>query len=226
MTRRLTVMVISALFVALAGCTSTAFHPGGAVAPVVYQSDSTPTPSWVFGPSAPLPEGFHKPGPVGQILIKEYPVCRIAVAQRNAQHQNSGALFMPLFHHIESAHIAMSSPVVMAYQETAKNRVVMSSMAFVYPTPATGQLENNGLVHVISVPAMMVVSIGARGSYTRSRFLKATGKLDLWLAEHKSQFTVVGQPRYLAYNSPFVPPPFRYGEVQIPIHPVAATPAP
>lgn len=226
MTWRLTTMAFSALFVALAGCTSTASYPNAAITPVVYQSASTPTPSWVFGPSAPLPEGFPKPGPVGQILIKQYPACRIAVAERNAQQQNSGALFMPLFHHIESAHIAMSSPVVMTYKETTKNRVVMSSMAFVYPTPATGQLENKGLVHVVSVPAMMVVSIGVRGSYTRSRFLKASGKLYLWLTGHKSQFAAVGQPRYLAYNSPFVPPPFRYGEVQIPISSVAATPAP
>ena len=117
----------------------------------------------------------------------------------------------------------MSSPVVMTYQDAPQDRVVMASMAFVYPSEATGQLQTHGSVKVEDVQPMTVVSIGVRGGYTAGRFLKASGKLYLWLAEHKSQFTAAGQARYLAYNSPLVPPPFQYGEVQIPIAPV--TPA-
>ena len=218
-------MLLTTLLAAVAGCSSQN-HPDAALpAPVVYQTAATPAPSWVFGPSAPLPAGFPKPGPVGEIIIKQYPGSRIAIVKRDQRHQGSGGLFMPLFRHIEKNHIAMSSPVVMTYQDSAQDRAVMASMAFVYPSEATGQLKTDGSVKVENVPPMMVVSIGVRGGYNAGRFLKASGKLYLWLAEHKSQFTAVGQARYLAYNSPFVPPPFQYGEVQIPIEPVNAADA-
>ncbi len=223
MRRSSRLMLLTTLLAAVAGCSSQN-HPNAALqAPVVYQTASTPSPSWVFGPSAPLPAGFPKPGPVGEIIIKQYPASRIAIVDRDQRHQGSGGLFMPLFRHIEKNHIAMSSPVVMTYQDSAQDRAVMASMAFVYPSEATGQLQTDGSVKVENVPPMTVVSIGVRGGYTASRFLKASGKLYLWLAEHKSQFTAAGQPRYLAYNSPFVPPPFQFGEVQIPITPVVST---
>ncbi|MGC9260710.1 MAG: heme-binding protein [Phycisphaerae bacterium] len=216
-------MLLVTLLAVAAGCASHHGKTAELPASVIYQTASTPSPSWVFGPSAPLPAGFPKPGPVGEIIIKQYPASRIAMVDRNQQHRGSGGLFMPLFRHIEKNHIAMSSPVVMTYRKSAQDKVVISSMAFVYPSEATGQLNAQGAVKVVDVPVMMVVSIGVRGGYNASRFLKASGKLYLWLAQHKSQFTAVGQARYLAYNSPFVPPPFQYGEVQIPVTPVRAT---
>jgi hypothetical protein len=210
------------LMTAAAGCSSQHKQNTALSAPVVYQTAATPSPSWVFGPSAPLPAGFPKPGPVGEIIIKQYPGSRVAIVDRDPKHHGSGGLFMPLFRHIEKNHIAMSSPVVMTYQDSAQDKAVMASMAFVYPSQSTGQLNPQGTVKVENVPSMMVVSIGVRGGYNASRFLKASGKLYLWLAEHKSQFTAAGQARYLAYNSPFVPPPFQYGEVQIPVTQVTA----
>ena len=214
-------MLFSAfIMTAAAGCSSQHQQNAALPAPVIFQTASTPSPSWVFGPSAPLPAGFPKPGPVGEIIIKQYPGSRIAIVDRDQQHHGSGGLFMPLFRHIEKNHIAMSSPVVMTYQDSVQDKAVMASMAFVYPSEATGQLDTQGPVKVENVPPMMVVSIGVRGGYNASRFLKASGKLYLWLAEHKAQFIATGQARYLAYNSPFVPPPFQYGEVQIPVTPV------
>ena len=38
-----------------------------------------------------------------------------------------------------------------------------------------------------------------------------------WLAEHSGEYEVSGTPRYLGYNSPFVPWFLRYGEVQLPL---------
>ena len=216
-------MLLATLFTAAAGCASQSGKNADLPAPVIYQTASTPPPSWVFGPSAPLPAGFPKPGPVGEIILKQYPASRIAMVVRDQKHQGSGGLFMPLFHHIETQHIAMSSPVIMTYQDSAKDKAVMASMAFVYPSEATGQLDSHGVVKVVNVPAQMVVSIGVRGGYNASRFLKASGKLYLWLAEHKSQFSAAGPARYLAYNSPFVPPPFQFGEVQIPVDMIAAS---
>ncbi len=227
MVRSVVGMLMGIILATTAGCT--AQHQEHAIdkASVVYQTASTPAPSWVFGPSAPLPTGYPKPGPVGEILIKQYPPSRIALVDGKDRRNNSRSMFMPLFHHIEDHHIAMSSPVVMTYQESVKDQVVMSSMAFVYPSDHTGQLEKRGEVQVVDVPAMMVVSIGVRGGYNASRFLKATGKIYLWLSEHKAQFASTGEPRYLAYNSPFVPSLFQYGEVQIPVHQIdPMTPVP
>lgn len=101
MRRSSRLMLLTTLLAAVAGCSSQN-HPNAALqAPVVYQTASTPSPSWVFGPSAPLPAGFPKPGPVGEIIIKQYPASRIAIVDRDQRHQGSGGLFMPLFRHIE-----------------------------------------------------------------------------------------------------------------------------
>jgi len=46
---------------------------------------------------------------------------------------------------------------------------------------------------------------------------RAMSKLDAYLAANDEQFTRSGAPRYMGYNSPFVLPHLRYGEVQIPV---------
>jgi hypothetical protein len=58
------------------------------------------------------------------------------------------------------------------------------------------------------------VSIGVRGGYTQDRFNTQLKTLDVWLDEHGSEWQPSGQPRYLGYNSPFIPSFMRYGEVQ------------
>ena len=54
-----------------------------------------------------------------------------------------------------------------------------------------------------------------RGSYTAETFTEGWTALRRWLAAHADQWEVVGEPRYLGYDGPFVPPPLRYGEVQV-----------
>ena len=66
-------------------------------------------------------------------------------------------------------------------------------------------------------PPILVASIGVRGQYTARRFERAEKKVVQWLAVHASQYEADGNARYLAYNSPFVLPWLKYGEVQIPI---------
>lgn len=141
---------------------------------------------------------------------------------------------MPLFRHIESNHIAMSSPVVMTYHTVAPKSPAadagtpaekMYSMAFVYQSTSIGHDGSFGPVDVKDVPAMTVASIGVRGSYTTGRFARAKAKLDAWLAAHAAEYKQSGPARYLGYNSPFVLPFLRFGEVQIPIQPLAAATA-
>jgi hypothetical protein len=60
---------------------------------------------------------------------------------------------------------------------------------------------------------MTVLSVGIRGDYTASRMAKALRQLDKWLADNPGRAEIVGEPRYLGYNSPMVPSFLRYGEV-------------
>jgi len=198
----------------MGGCASTSSVTPRATA----SAKSKPAaPSWVAGPSAPLPEGFPPPGPVGEVIIKQYPACRIAMTKTIPGQGSSGQLFMPLFRHIESNHIAMSSPVVMTYGKTTQGRESMASMAFVYGKPTIGKDGVYGKVSVEDEPPMLVASIGVRGQYTVGRFERAEKKVVQWLAAHGDEYKADGQARYLAYNSPFVLPWFKYGEVQIPV---------
>ena len=80
-------------------------------------------------------------------------------------------------------------------------------MAFLYrqPTQGTGGADQaDPRVVVEDVSAMTVLSVGIRGDYTKSRLAKGLGCLDKWMAENLGCMEVVGEPRYLGYNSPMV----------------------
>jgi hypothetical protein len=178
-------------------------------------------PWWVASPSAPLPKGFPQPGPPGQVIVKDYPDYRAAVTRSGDDAKGgTNSLFFPLFDHIQKNQIAMSAPVEMTYASSQEHESKDSSprsMAFIYGDPSAGKLGTDGPVQVMEVPAMTVASIGVTGTYTEEHFREAQGQLQAWLKDHASQYVVAGNPRYLAYNSPFVLPFMRYGEVQVPI---------
>jgi hypothetical protein len=64
---------------------------------------------------------------------------------------------------------------------------------------------------------MTVLSVGVRGGYAQGNLAAGLEKLEAWLAENPARFRVSGPPRYLAYNSPFVPWFLKFGEVQLPV---------
>lgn len=169
---------------------------------------------FMFG-EAKLPNQFPAPGPVGEILIKQYPAARAAMVQAGSKRDNQNSLFMPLFNHIKSHHIAMSSPVEMIYSTTAPV-AQLSAMAFFYGNTTIGQTGKDGSVEVMNVPSSEYVSIGVRGSYDAAHLKTALSQLHGWLGKHP-QYKIIGPPRYLGYNSPFVPFFLRYGEVQLPV---------
>ena len=176
--------------------------------------------AWVASPSAKLPKAFPPPGPLGQVMVKEYPAYREAVVQAGGDHKNANGMFYPLFNHIQRNGVAMSAPVEMRYQiphVQEQTKVEPVSMAFVYPEPTTGKAGSDGSVSVVDVPAMTVVSVAVRGSYSAKHFQAGYARLAEWMQGHKDEYEVSGSPRYLAYNSPFVLPMFRLGEVQIPV---------
>jgi len=92
----------------------------------------------------------------------------------------------------------------------------MRAMAFLYDTPQRGPVGRQGDVLVRDVPPARVLSLGVRGPYTDELFKDAVDRLRDRLRSLED-LREAGPPRFLGYNSPFVPPFLRYGEVQIPV---------
>lgn len=152
-------------------------------------------------------------------MVKEYPAYREAVVQAGADLPDSNAMFYPLFKHIQRNGLAMTAPVEMRYpvpREMQAAAFEPVSMAFVYPEPTLGKTGPDGAVTVVDAPAVTVVSVAVRGSYTSKRFLAGYKLVAEWITAHADDYEVSGPPRFLAYNSPFVLPMFRMGEVQVP----------
>ena len=124
-------------------------------------------------------------------------------------------MFRQLFNHIQENKIAMTAPVDMTYN-AATDKPKVQSMSFLYDIPERGDLNDQGAVKVRDVVDKQMLSIGVRGRYNDAQFDAAMKQLDAWLKEQK-QYVADGPPRFLGYNSPFVPFFWRYGEVQIPV---------
>lgn len=165
---------------------------------------------------APLAKGFPPPGPVGEIVIKPYPVYRMARVDENNPRGNRA--FNTLFNHIKSNDIKMTAPVEMSYAapEDADKQPQMASMAFLYETPEQATRTRDEVVEVVDIQPTLVASYAIRGSYDPKTYDAALKTLRTWLADQKD-LEVSGEPRYFAYNSPFVRDSIKYAEVQIPI---------
>jgi hypothetical protein len=172
----------------------------------------------MFG-EARLPEGYPEPGPVDVVIIKTYPASRVAMVQSSEMAgANANGMFWPLFNHIKKEKISMTAPVLMGYGDPkpqTKNGPV--SMAFVYEDVHIGRPGPNGNVSVVDLPPLTVASVGVRGSYNEDHLQESVELIRKWLAERGGEHEVSGPPRYLGYNSPFVPWFLRYGEVQLPL---------
>lgn len=184
--------------------------------------------------SAETPEGWPELTPVGEVQVKQYPVYRAAVvAEDDIDGSGTGPMFMTLFDHIKANKIAMTAPVEMGFAKSAddagqaqaakqardKNQPPMTSMAFLYRTTELGKPGGEGAVRVVDMPAKQFASIGVRGAYNDANYQQSLKQLQAWLEKNQAAYRVTGPPRYLGYNSPFVPWFMRYGEVQLPVEP-------
>jgi hypothetical protein len=193
---------------ALVGCSSTA--------PVQKASQPAAVHKPFMIPEASLPMGFPQPGPVGVVILKQYPACREARVDASSTGQDS--MFMSLFNHIKTNDIPMSAPVEITWDQPRPDvETKPIAMAFIYGKPTTGAPGVQGKVHVLDVPPQVVVSIGVRGGYDEDHLKPALQKLNDFLMIEPRRYQVIGPPRYLGYNSPFVPWFMRFGEVQLPV---------
>lgn len=185
---------------------------------------------------ASLPEGFPGVGPVDEVVVKKYPSYRLARVTAEQAGKTQDSMFRVLFNHIKRNDIKMTAPVEMEYpgptpgeaagatrtqteDKPAGRRTQAASMAFLYGSQTWGQPGNDpgdARVEVLDVPAMTVVSVAVRGRYTDDRFTKAEQTLRDYISKNPT-LKASGPPRYLGYNSPFVPWFLQIGEVQIPV---------
>lgn len=186
----------------------------------------------------PLPVGYPEPTPPGAIDLKRYPsVRRAEVTGTTRPEQGRNSAFWPLFRHIESRGIAMTSPVEMDYHGESFDRPASDelpegrreqpwTMSFLYRTfddgPADPQTDappaDDGRRRVIvrDTQPVTMLSIGVRGDYSAPNRRRALEQLEAWLAENP-EWVRVGDPRALYYNDPFVNPMWKWAEVQIPV---------
>jgi hypothetical protein len=154
---------------------------------------------------APLAEGFPGPGPVGQIVIKDYPRYRAALAKEGRQS------FWMLFQHIKKNDVKMTAPVEMTMDGGMRER----SMAFLYERPEQGATGRDGSVEVLDLEPVTVLSIAIRGKRDRAEMARAKKLLETALAERGLERA--GDFRLMGYNSPFVPAGRQIWEMQAPV---------
>jgi hypothetical protein len=173
---------------------------------------------------AALPQDWPELTPVGEIRIQAYPVYRAASVTADQAGSEMEQMFGVLFRHIKDEGIAMTAPVDMGYAN-GEMAAGPTDMAFLYRSTQQGTLGADGDVQVRDVDPATFVSLGVRGGYEPTRIAPEVEKLMAWLAEHP-EWQACGPPRYLGYNSPFVPAFMRYGEVQVPVDGLGGTAEP
>jgi hypothetical protein len=164
---------------------------------------------------AALPEHWPDLTPVGAARIQTYPAYRAASVTVEQAGGGMDRMHAVLFRHIQDNRIPMTAPVDMGY---AAGDVAAgpTRMAFLYRSSEQGTTGADGDVQVADMAPGTFASLGVRGGYRSEWIASQVAKLNAWLDAHQA-WRAAGPPRYLGYNSPFVPAFLRYGEVQIPV---------
>ena len=166
-----------------------------------------------------LPSGFPDPAAIGVIEIKQYPQYRAVTYTHSGDlRAATGAAFNPLFQHISSNQIAMTTPVEARYATTQgySGALSQAEVSFLYPAPNIAPSTTDPAVAVTDTAPMTVISIGVRGAYTWESYEQNLQKLQDWLKQHP-EYEIVGPPRRFFYHSPMTPEATKISEVQIPI---------
>jgi len=170
--------------------------------------------------SAPLPDGFPPPTPDGKILVKRYPAYRAATFRYQGELSlAANRAFSPLFNHISSNNISMTSPVVTRYPTSttgSEEELGTAKVSFLYRTNDIYPNEIASNIEIEDISSTIVVSLGLQGSYSYQSYIDSLQKLKDWLARHP-EYRAVGSPRRFFYDGPYIPDYFKRSEIQIPI---------
>ncbi len=177
-----------------------------------------------FQIEAPLPIGYPAPTPPGAIDLKSYPsVRRAEISAKGNPSIGMFSSFFPLFNHIKSREIAMTSPVEMDYRgmlEKNSNQLNDQNgswtMSFLYRTSDMGPTGADGVINVVDTAPVTVLSIGLNGPYGIKKANEGLTILNTWLKEHPI-WHATGDPRTFSYNGPAIRNADKWGEVQLPI---------
>jgi hypothetical protein len=179
---------------------------------------------WTPPSEAPLPAGFPAPSRPGEVVVKEYPAFRgVHVKWEGDLDAGMNRCFWPLFDHIRSNDIAMSTPVLADYStDPSRSGAGAMDVAFLYADPSREPTSVDDEVRVSDTPAQTVLSIGVEGRYDLDVMRPALARLRSWLAANGA-WREAGAPRRLFYQRPIFWKGARiYSEVQIRIEPVKA----
>ncbi|UCD74263.1 MAG: heme-binding protein [Phycisphaerales bacterium] len=171
---------------------------------------------------ASLPVDYPAPTPPAVIELKKYPkVRRAEFTQTGNPDRGRNRAFWPLFKHIKSRDIAMTSPVeldVEGWDAGTGFQIVDPrwTMSFLYRSPDLGPVGDDGSVRVTDAEPITVLSIGVRGAYTMDRLNAAAAELAAWL-EQQDEWQIAGDVRALLYNGPYVASRNKWAEVQVPV---------
>ena len=178
--------------------------------------------------SAPLPEGFPPPTPAGLIEVKHYPAYRSGTVSYRGKLANAAeSAFNPLFRHISENNISMTAPVEARYplstlwvgKEGPPDEQGEAEVSFLYRNPDVNPQQIAQGIRVEDTAPMTVLSIGVQGNYSYGSYQQYVGQLRDWLSQH-TDHKVVGPPRRLFYDSPFIPDALKRSEIQVPVQKV------
>lgn len=164
---------------------------------------------------APLPEGFPGPGPVGEVIEKQYPAHRIARSE-------GGRAFGNLFRHITQNDVAMTTPVEMTMTSADPSSMTQADMGFYYEAATQGESGLSGEVVVHDEPALIVLSFGIAGNPDTQAMQRGRAAIQAALESRGDTHVAAGDFRLMGYNSPFVQPDKRFFELQLPIQAIEA----
>ena len=153
-------------------------------------------------------EQAFKKTPAGKIEIKVIPESTVLVAEASGNYYGGrNDLFRRLFSYISENNVAMTVPV--------EARVENAQMKFYVGTKdKIKALKDQGSVQVVTVPQRTVLSIGIRGAYSESNFVRAKATLEQWLTDNK-EYRQAGEAYAVFWDAPFMPWFLKRSEVHI-----------
>ncbi|MCC7064711.1 MAG: heme-binding protein [Planctomycetes bacterium] len=167
---------------------------------------------------AELPKGFPGFQAVDEIELRQYPAYRMV---RTDMQGGSNRAFWPLFRHIESNGIAMTTPVQMDWgRKDSAGAEKPMQMAFLYGDMTIAPQHVADGVEVVAIEAQTVLSIGAIGDDRPARVEAMRARLEAFVEAHRGIWMAAGPLRTMGYNSPMVSRDRRYFEVQLPVQKV------